>query len=80
MDETFGIVADAARVKNFVKAVINSNQRHEVWNEKHKDEIQMGKKLARNKIPVCIWGPHGIGKTQLLKALAEELIDAQDFL
>ena len=73
MDETFGIVADAARVKNFVKAVINSNQRHEVWNEKHKDEIQMGKKLARNKIPVCIWGPHGIGKTQLLKALAEEL-------
>ena len=33
MDETFGIVADAARVKNFVKAVIKSNQRHEVWNE-----------------------------------------------
>jgi hypothetical protein len=68
-----GILADAQTVKEFVKTVIKSNQRYEAWNEENELLIAGGQLAPRKKVPVCIWGPHGIGKTQLLKSLAAEL-------
>lgn len=72
-DQSLGITANAERVKDFVKSVIKSNQRFEEWNQDNQDSFEGGELVPRKKVPVCIWGPHGIGKTELLKVLAEEL-------
>lgn len=68
-----GKLADAETVKSFVKAVIKSNQGFETWNRDNEQLIKRGRLAPRKKVPVCIWGVHGIGKTQLIKGLAAEL-------
>ena len=72
-DHSFGITAHAEKIKDFVKTVVQSNQRFEEWNRENKDNFAGGELVPRKKVPVCIWGPHGIGKTEMLKVLAEEL-------
>ena len=72
-DHSFGITAHAEKIKDFVKMVVQSNQRFEEWNRENKDNFAGGELVPRKKVPVCIWGPHGIGKTEMLKVLAEEL-------
>ena len=77
-DQSFGITANAEKVKDFVKTVIKSNQRYEKWNIDNKERFKGGDLSPRKKTPICIWGPHGIGKTQLLKTLAEELTSEEN--
>ncbi|MFK7972663.1 MAG: AAA family ATPase [Bacteroidia bacterium] len=55
----YGTRAKASEVKGFIKHILESNQLVE----------QEGKR----KTPVCIWGRHGIGKTEIVEGLAKEL-------
>ena len=54
----YGTKTTASEVKSFIEHVVITNERAEV--------------AGRKKSPVCIWGKHGIGKTQLVEALAAE--------
>jgi MoxR-like ATPase len=72
-EQTFGIVANAEKVKTFAKKIIQSNQKMEKWNTDNSEEISKGLLSNRKKVPICIWGPHGIGKTEMLKSVADEL-------
>ena len=53
----YGTKTSASEVANFLEHALVTNERAEA--------------LGRRKTPVCIWGKHGIGKTQLVEALAE---------
>ena len=55
----YGLKSSSLEVTEFVKHIINAN---EVFEEKEK-----------RKTPVCIWGKHGIGKTELVHQIADEL-------
>ena len=72
-EQTFGIVANAEKVKAFAKTMIKSNQSLESWNSENSETISKGLLSNRKKVPICIWGPHGIGKTEMLKSVANEL-------
>jgi hypothetical protein len=54
----YGTKTTANEVKSFIEHIVITNERAEV--------------SGRKKSPVCIWGKHGIGKTQLIEALAVE--------
>lgn len=54
----YGIEADATEVKKFVQHLLRANLQAEAAGAK--------------KTPICIWGTHGIGKTELVQALARE--------
>ena len=68
-----GVVCNSEGVKSFVKNLISSNLQNEKWNYQNETEINKGKLNPKKRVPICIWGNHGIGKTELLKALANEL-------
>ena len=68
-----GVVCNSEDVKSFVKPLISSNLDNEKWNYENESEINKGKLNPKKRVPICIWGNHGIGKTELLKALANEL-------
>lgn len=72
-EQTYGIVANAEKVKAFAKNMIQSNQKMEQWNIDNSESISKGLLGRRKKVPICIWGPHGIGKTEMLKSVANEL-------
>ena len=72
-EQTYGIVANAEKVKSFAKNMIKSNQKMEQWNVDNSESISKGLLGRRKKVPICIWGPHGIGKTEMLKSVANEL-------
>ncbi|SDF15693.1 AAA family ATPase [Cellulophaga baltica] len=55
----FGLKSSSEGVADFVKHIINSNLTFEEKGEQ--------------KTPVCIWGDHGIGKTELVKEIANDL-------
>ena len=73
-----GVVCNAEDVKSFVKTIIQSNFKNEEWNKKNKSSISEGRLNPKKRVPICIWGNHGIGKTELLKALANELTTEQN--
>ena len=54
----YGTRAKAGEVIAFVKHVLQANMRAEA--------------RGQRKTPICIWGKHGIGKTEIVQALAEE--------
>lgn len=54
----YGIHAKASEVKAFLLHVLANNQEQE--------------KSGFPKTPVCIWGKHGVGKTELVQSLAQE--------
>ena len=41
-EQTFGIVANAEKVKAFAKNIIQSNQKMEKWNTDNSEEISKG--------------------------------------
>ncbi len=53
----YGIEANALEVKNFTEHIVANNLSAE--------------KAGYKKTPVCIWGTHGIGKTELVQQIAE---------
>ena len=57
--EFYGLKASSQEVAYFVKHILESNQDFENTGQK--------------KTPVCIWGGHGIGKTELVKQISDEL-------
>ena len=61
-EQTYGIVANAEKVKKFTKNMIKSNQKMDQWNLDNHEAISKGSLNKRKKVPICIWGPHGIGK------------------
>ena len=73
-----GVVCNAEEVKKFVKTIINSNITNEVWNKANQVSISDGRLNSKKRVPICIWGNHGIGKTELLKSLANELTSEQN--
>lgn len=54
----YGTEAHAGEVRRFVEHVIRANIENE--------------RSGGRRTPVCIWGTHGIGKTELVRAIAEE--------
>ena len=57
--EYYGLKASSREVAHFVKHILLSNQDYE--------------RVGRKKSPVCIWGRHGIGKTELVEQIAKGL-------
>ncbi len=55
----YGLKSSSKEVTAFVKHILASNEAFEAQNQK--------------KTPVCIWGKHGIGKTELVQQITEEL-------
>ncbi len=55
----YGIEANAKEVKTFLEHVIQNNLKTEARNGK--------------KTPLCVWGTHGIGKTELVQAIAKDI-------
>ncbi|MCB9296097.1 MAG: AAA family ATPase [Lewinellaceae bacterium] len=55
----YGTRAKAGEVVAFVKHVLQANIRAEA--------------RGQRKTPICIWGKHGIGKTEIVQTLAHEL-------
>ncbi len=55
----YGTRTTATEVRNFLQHIISTNERAET--------------AGRKKSPICIWGKHGIGKTQLVESIAKEL-------
>lgn len=55
----YGTHAKASELTGFVKHVLKANQRAE--------------EADKRKTPICIWGRHGIGKTEIVEGLAKEL-------
>jgi hypothetical protein len=54
----YGTKTNSAEILSFLGHILVANERSE--------------SLGRRKSPICIWGKHGIGKTQLVEALAKE--------
>ena len=54
----YGTKSSADEVKRFISHTIESNQKNEAE--------------GKRKTPLCIWGKHGIGKTQLVEDFARE--------
>ncbi len=54
----YGTEAYASEVERFVRHIISSNRSAEA--------------LGKKKTPVCIWGFHGIGKTEMVERFAKE--------
>ena len=54
----YGTRCDSGEIGTFLEHVISSNEKAEAD--------------GRPKTPICIWGHHGIGKTQLVEQLAAE--------
>lgn len=54
----YGTKTTASEVHRLISHAISTNQRAET--------------AGRKKTPICIWGKHGIGKTQLVEAIAKE--------
>lgn len=57
--EYYGLKSSSTEVTDFVKHILKSNREYE--------------DLGRKKTPVCIWGRHGIGKTDLVGQIANEM-------
>ncbi|MEZ4685620.1 MAG: AAA family ATPase [Bacteroidia bacterium] len=55
----YGSRAKASELRAFIKHVLRANRQVE--------------KEGKRKTPVCIWGRHGIGKTEIVENLAQEL-------
>ena len=55
----YGTRSSASEVKQFLRHCFEANLKLEA--------------LGRRRVPVCIWGHPGIGKTELVEALAQEL-------
>ncbi len=55
----YGLESNAIEVRNFVEHIIQTNLRTE--------------EAGGSKSPICIWGTHGIGKTDMVQQIAEEL-------
>lgn len=55
----YGIEANALEVKKFTEHLLRANLKAE--------------EAGNKKTPVCIWGTHGIGKTELVQAIAAEM-------
>ncbi|MCT4615503.1 MAG: AAA family ATPase [Marinifilaceae bacterium] len=56
---SYGLKSSSEEVKNFIKHIIKTNEEFE--------------KLGQKKSSACIWGKHGIGKTELVEQIANEL-------
>lgn len=54
----YGKKVSSSDLKVLIAHVIESNKKNEA--------------AGRNKYPLCIWGKHGIGKTQIVEAFAKE--------
>ncbi len=54
----YGTEAFASEIELFLSHIIKSNEEAE--------------RIATKKTPICIWGIHGIGKTELVEAFAKE--------
>ncbi len=55
----YGMKSSSNEVNEFVKHIIHTNELNE--------------KDGRKKTPICIWGKHGIGKTDLVQQIPKEL-------
>lgn len=55
----YGTKTTASEVRAFLEHIVKTNERSE--------------DSGRKKSPICIWGKHGIGKTQLVETVAEEI-------
>ncbi len=55
----YGMKSSSEEVSLFIKHIIKSNELNEA--------------IGKAKTPVCIWGKHGIGKTDLVKQIATDL-------
>jgi len=55
----YGMKCSSQEVSEFVKHIIVTNEANET--------------LGKGKTPVCIWGKHGIGKTDLVKQITKQL-------
>lgn len=55
----YGLKSTSIEVANFIRHLIQSNETFEARQQR--------------KTPVCIWGTHGIGKTDLVHQIAQEL-------
>jgi len=55
----YGSVSSATQVREFVEHILHANLAAEA--------------KGRKKSPICIWGTHGIGKTELVQQIAEGL-------
>ncbi|MCB0550249.1 MAG: AAA family ATPase [Phaeodactylibacter sp.] len=55
----YGTRAKAGEVATFVRHVLQANMRAEA--------------RGQRKTPICIWGKHGIGKTEIVQALAQDM-------
>ena len=55
----YGLKSNSIEVRNFVEHIVESNIN--------------GEKKGAKKSPICIWGTHGIGKTEMVQQIAEEL-------
>ncbi|MCT4615594.1 MAG: AAA family ATPase [Marinifilaceae bacterium] len=53
----YGTKTHASEVVNFVEHILMSNQK--------------GEAQGKKKSPICIWGTHGIGKTQIVEQIAK---------
>ncbi len=54
----YGTIVNAQEIVQFIQHIIQSNENAEAQGEK--------------KTPVCIWGRHGIGKTEIVENIARE--------
>ena len=54
----YGMQSNAVEVSNFVKHIIHTNI--------------LAEQNGRKKTPICIWGTHGIGKTELVQQIAHD--------
>jgi len=54
----YGTKTNASELRSFVEHILKTNERME--------------QQKRPKTPICIWGKHGIGKTQLVESIAQE--------
>ena len=54
----YGVESKASEVKQFIQHIIQQNLQAE--------------SLGQNKFPICIWGTHGIGKTEIVRQFAKE--------
>ena len=55
----YGTEANALEVRKFIEHLLEANLHAEAKGAK--------------KTPICVWGPHGIGKTELVESIAAEL-------
>ncbi|MEH0153317.1 AAA family ATPase [Limibacter armeniacum] len=55
----YGTETHAAEVESFVKHILEANA--------------VAEEAGKKKTPICIWGRHGIGKTEIVEQIAEKL-------